>query len=117
MVDSVFAVLVDQLFADAIEERSKAYAKTRDFLKVNQDTLYVYQMFHKVRNSPFNIKGRSNVLSILSTADQSLLESSEDVIRREIRRIEDLGQRSPSYAVGPQTKGWISEIENRLSAN
>ncbi len=115
-IDQEFSELLERLFHIDRDVRAPAYTETREYLKAKPDTQLVGEMFDKVRSDPFNIKGRSNVLSILSTADQSLLISAKERIDTELQWIESLGQISPSYAVGPQTKGWLSELENRLSS-
>ncbi len=113
-LDTTFPILLDKLFDDRPEVRRQAYTDTRDYLKANPDTSIIAQMFDKVRSNPFNIKGRSNVLSIVSSADSHLLLSSQNRLQEELRWIADLEKKSPSYAIGPQTKGWMNDLENRL---
>ena len=109
-----FKFMLDDLFNDTYDIRKTAYVDTRNYLQTHPDTVLVGLMFNKVRDNPFNVKGRSNVLSILSSSDPALINSSRSRLQDELKWIENLEGKSPSYAVGPQTKKWMSSLNHQL---
>ena len=110
-----FLIELNGLFDSKKENRADAYTKMLSILESNRDSYIIQDMFDKIENQPFNIMGRSNVLSILSSAHIELLMNNKELILKELSRIKNLKQLSPSYAVGPQTTGWINSIELRLN--
>ena len=71
-------------------------------------------MIEKMQKEPLNIKGRSNCLSIMSEMDQEFLKENRGIIEPELARIESFESEGVQYAVGPQTKGWIEDIREKL---
>jgi hypothetical protein len=75
----------------------------------------VFELYVILTRRPFNIKGRSNVLSILASLPQSLLTVRREQLLKFFAEIENQGAVNPAYAVGPQTQGWIGEIRAKLT--
>jgi hypothetical protein len=114
-IDQEFQSLLGQIFAVKINIRAAAYTLTKSYLVANYSNELVTQMASKVRSDPFNINGRSNVLSILAAMPEDSLRTSKGVLEKFIEEFEHKGAINPSYAVGPQTKGWISEIRAKIA--
>ncbi len=113
--NDVFAGMLDRLFHVDRETRSIAYSEVRSHVATQGDAdALIRQMGSKVESEPLNIKGRSNVLSILADTPAERLAPSRVYILEQLQRIERLSN-DPAYAVGPQTRGWISNIRDRLS--
>ena len=115
-IDLEFRTLMDQLFSSERKTRIVAYPATKTYLLENNTSDLIDQMIVKVKLEPFNINGRSNVLSILANMPEPKLMESKDKIQIFLTDIETKGSVSPAYAVGPQTNGWIGEVRNRLGS-
>ena len=115
VIDSEFEKLLSRLFSPEREVRAKAYTTTKNYLINKKAEKLIGQMIAKVYSDPFNIKGRSNVLSILDSLPVDKLMSSKDELLSFFLDIEHKGALNPAYAVGPQTTGWISGIRGKLA--
>ena len=107
--------MLSQLFAPTREVRSEAYSITKQYLLNNSANALIDQMLSKVFSDPFNIKGRSNVLSILSSLPSGKLSDRRQQLLAFLIEMENRGVVNPAYAVGPQTRGWIGEIRAKLA--
>ncbi len=114
-VDRVFEELLSQLFSADREIRKDAYPLTKNYFNSNNAMNLIDHMITKVYSNPFNIKGRSNVLAILASLPVGVLAGSKEQLLSFFVEIESKGSINPAYAVGPQTKGWISEIREKIT--
>jgi hypothetical protein len=114
-VDAAFGQLLTDLFATEREVRARAYTETRLYLLANNSGDLLDQMIAKVETDPFNIKGRSNVLSIWASLPKERLNDRRSEILEFLDEIQRAGAVNPAYAVGPQTQGWTKEIRAALS--
>jgi len=113
--DTVFENFLSELFNPKRKVRAIAYTQTKNYLS-NQDSVrLIDQMIAKVISEPFNIKGRSNVLSILANFSKGKLLGKKQGILEFLVEIERRGTMNPAYAVGPQTLGWIAEIRGKFT--
>ena len=113
-IDQEFQSLLEKIFAADRDTRAQAYTPTKQYLSENSSEELVSQMLLKVDSDPFNIKGRSNVLSILADMPQKRLKTHKASLLTFFDDLESKGATNPSYAVGPQTKGWISVIRAKI---
>ena len=84
-IDTTFEKMLSQLFAPTREVRSEAYSITKQYLLNNSAGALIDQMLSKVFSDPFNIKGRSNVLSILSSLPSGKLSDRRQQLYRGAR--------------------------------
>ena len=110
----LFKIALDQLFDSTKTIREKGYVRLLELLNEKKEPVLIESMMNRIRSDPFNIKGRSNVLSILTKQDPAFLLESKSYIRAELEWISGLENVSPGYAIGPQTKGWISQLNTIL---
>ena len=113
--DTELAGLLAGLFDPERTVRSDAYWRTEQYLTQASNPELLPQMFAKIWQDPFNIPGRSNVLAITADLPPSYFAGQHEFIRGQLGQIEDLAAKSPAYAVGPQTTGWISQIRAKIS--
>jgi hypothetical protein len=114
-IDVTFAGMLSDLFAAERETRADAYTRTKNYLLVNDAGRLIDQMIAKVFSDPFNIKGRSNVLSILAGLPADKLADRRQILLDFLVEVEKRGAVNPAYAVGPQTRGWIEDIRTKLA--
>lgn len=112
--DIVFQEKLDRLFSPKRAVRSQAYIEVGDYLQSTEPSVLIDQMIFTAETDPFNIKGRSNVLSILSELSKEKLITSSANILSFNKLIMKNGKQSPAYAVGPQTLGWIQILTGKL---
>jgi len=114
-VDRTFENLLSQLFSAERAIRADAYPATKSYLMKNNVVKLIDQMIAKMHSDPFNIKGRSNVLAILASLPVNKLTDRKEQLLSFFVEIENKGSLNPAYAVGPETKGWISEIREKIA--
>lgn len=110
-----FASVLPLIFSDTRETRIEGYSQVQSILSQDYSADFVLMMLDRIRSDPFNISGRSNVLSILSDLSAENLVTTKKELLEFLSLLEDQGKDDPTYAVGPQTQDWIKRIRDSLN--
>jgi hypothetical protein len=73
------------------------------------------RLFSRINKNKSEILARSYSLMILSRLDAKILKEQKAIISPVISDI--LNWDEMTYAIGPQTRGWIAKIEDKINSN